>query len=303
MKTALVILNPQAGLRKAAQHLSDILITLQSGGYLCSVLTTTRSGDATRFVLDHGRDKDLIVCIGGDGTYNEVAAGVVQTGLAIPLGYIPAGSTNDFANSLHLSGQIKTAAQDVVNGSVIKLDMGCFAGRYFAYVAAFGAFSKASYSTPQNLKNMLGHLAYLLEGIKDLANLHPIHMRIEANGQCFEDDYLFGAVSNSTSIGGMLHLKEEAVDMSDGLLELLLIRTPKSALELAQVLMALNSGKYEACDCIRFLSASRAVFSAEEEVNWTLDGEKAIGDKQLEITNLPGVIHFVMPKKREQDNG
>ena len=298
MKTALVILNPQAGMRKAAQNLSDILITLQQGGYVCTVLTTTCSGDATQFVLDHGRDKDLIVCIGGDGTYNEVAAGVLKAGLTTPLGYIPAGSTNDFANSLHLSAQMKTAAQDVVNGQVVPLDMGSFGGRPFAYVAAFGAFSKTSYSTPQTLKNMLGHLAYLLEGIKDLANLQPIRMFIEADGQAFQDDYLFGAVSNSTQIGGMLHLNPENVDMSDGLLELLLIRTPKSALELAQVLLALNTGNYDGCDCIRFLSARRLTFRTEADVDWALDGEKATGSRVLEIVNLPGAIRFVMPRDK-----
>ena len=145
---------------------------------------------------------------------------------------------------------------------------------------------------------MLGHLAYVLEGIKDLANLHPIRMFIEADGQAFQDEYLFGAVSNSTQIGGMLHLNPETVDMNDGLLELLLIRMPKSALELAQVLLALNTANYDGCDCIRFLSAKRLTFCTDAEVDWALDGEKASGDKTLEIVNLPGAIRLVMPAEK-----
>lgn len=296
MKKALVILNPQAGMRKGAQNLFDILQILQQGGYFCTVAITGGAGEATDFVLEQGGDKQLIVCIGGDGTYNEVAAGVLRAGFDVPVGYIPAGSTNDFANSLHLSPQIKTAAQDIVSGQERALDMGSFGGRYFAYVASFGAFTKTSYSTPQNLKNMLGHLAYLLEGIKDLTTLQPVHMRIEIDGQVFEDDYLFGAISNSTSIGGILKLKEDHVDMSDGLLELLLIRSPKNALELGQMLVALNTGEYAGCDCISFCSTGRAVVHTQGPLDWSLDGEHAEGAETLEIVNVPGVIRVIVPE-------
>lgn len=297
MKQALVVLNPQAGLRKGAQSLFDIVQTLQQGGFLCTVAVTSRAGEGTDFVLEQGRGKDLIVCIGGDGTYNEVAAGVLRAGLDVPVGYIPAGSTNDFAGSLHLSPQLKTAAQDIISGKERTLDMGSFGGRYFAYVASFGAFTKTSYSTPQNLKNTLGHLAYLLEGIKDLTTLQPVHMRIETDDRTLEDDYLFGAFSNSTSIGGLLRLKEDYVDMGDGLLELLLIRSPKNALELGQMLLALNTGEYAGCDCITFCSTGRALVNTEGPLDWSLDGERAEGEKELEISVVPGAIRVIVPDR------
>ncbi|MBE5778289.1 MAG: diacylglycerol kinase family lipid kinase [Clostridiales bacterium] len=297
MKKALVILNPRAGMRKGAQNLYDILAALQQGGYLCTLAITTKAGDGTDFVTEQAQDKDLVVCIGGDGTYNEVAAGMLQAGYTMPLGYIPAGSTNDFANSMNLSSNIKTAALDIVTGRETLLDMGSFGGRPFAYVASFGAFTKTSYSTPQTLKNMLGHLAYILEGLKDLTTLQPVHMRIETDVQAFEDNYLFGAFSNSTSIGGLLRLKKDYVDMGDGLLEVLLIRSPRNAMELGRMLVALKTGEYGGSECITFCSTRRAFIQTEKGMDWSLDGERAEGAETLEIVNLPGVLRLMVPEK------
>ena len=232
---------------------------------------------------------DLVVCCGGDGTFNETISGMLESGLNIPLGYIPAGSTNDFANSLHLSTDILEAAKRIVNGKPMQLDIGLFDNRYFSYVASFGAFSKASSSTSQSVKNALGHTAYVLEGIRELSQLRKIHMRLELDNEVLEDDYLFGAVCNSTSLGGILTLDPNQVDMGDGLFEVLLIRAPRDAVEITECIMAVQKQQYN-CRMMTFRSAQQVKISANEEVYWTLDGEKAPGYQNLNVTNLHHAI-------------
>ena len=239
---------------------------------------------------------DLIVCIGGDGTFNEVVSGVIQSGVRVPIGYIPAGSTNDFANSLHLSKGIVKAAHDIVQGEPVSLDIGTFNGRNFSYVASFGAFTKTSYATPQNVKNALGHLAYVLGGINSIASIRAEHMAFEVNGMKYEDDYIFGAISNSTSVGGILTLKPELVDMSDGEFELLLVKAPHDLVELGAIIHMLTTQNYED-EMITFINASEFNIHASKETSWTLDGEYQEGMEEIKVVNMHHAIDLIMNGK------
>ena len=202
MKQMLFVMNPYAGMRKANKVLTEILEIFNRAGYLVHFYTTAASGDGERFVQEHAPGHDVVVCCGGDGTFNETVSGILKSGCDIPVGYIPAGSTNDFASSLRLSSDPVQAARDIVSGEPERFDVGCFDGRYFSYVASFGAFTRASYSTPQSVKNALGHTAYTLSGIQELSQLKNEHVRLElTDGTVIEDDFLFGAISNSTSVG------------------------------------------------------------------------------------------------------
>jgi YegS/Rv2252/BmrU family lipid kinase len=214
----------------------------------------------------------------------------------VEIGYIPAGSTNDFANSLKLSKNILKAAEDIMEGSARQIDIGSFEGRNFSYVASFGAFTDISYKTPQNVKNSLGYLAYALEGIKDIGNLKSKHLRFIADGNVIEDDFIFGAICNSTSVGGVINLDPHLVDLSDGLFEILLIRLPKDLLELNEIIIALSSKKYKT-KMITFLSAGEIIVEAKESVDWTLDGEYALGDKIIHIKNINKAIKFITNNK------
>ena len=187
---------------------------------------------------------DGIVTIGGDGTFNETVTGLLESGLDLPIGYIPAGSTNDFAASLKLPLNPLNAAKAIVEGTPVSYDLGKFADRYFSYVASFGVFTKTSYATPQSVKNALGHTAYLLEGIQELSQLRKEHLRFEFDDRVIEDDFLFGAISNSTSVGGILTLDPKQVDMRDGKFELLLVRAPRDLMEVSECIMALQNKKY-----------------------------------------------------------
>lgn len=297
MRSMLVILNPRSGMKHGAKNLSEILTILQSGGYMPTVLQTEKPGDAAQFVRDYGASADVIVCIGGDGTLNEVVTGMVEAGYTQPIGYLPAGSTNDFAGSIGLSKDILTAAHDVISGEPATYDVGRFDGRCFTYVASFGAFTRTSYSTPQDIKNALGHVAYLLSGIYDLTRIRAIPMRVETDNEVFAGEYLFGAISNSTSIGGMLHLDPEVVDLNDSLLEVLLIRVPANAAELAQLLYALSSQSFGESDCIQFCSTTHVSVETKEDVDWSLDGEFAKGKEKISIVNVPDAIRVIVPAK------
>ena len=273
MKQLLLIINPGAGTKKAGKNLAAIISIFNCADYETRVYITQKHGDAIYAVKEFGPRMDLIVCCGGDGTLNETVTGIMEAKLDVKLGYIPAGSTNDFANSLKLSGDILTIAKQIVNGSEHQYDVGQFDDRYFTYVASFGAFTKASYATPSNIKNTLGHMAYILGGIQELSNIRAEHIRMELDGEVLEDDYLFGAVCNSTSLGGILTLDPSLVDMSDGKLELLLIRAPRDIQELHECIIALTTQKYN-CGMITFRSAGSIHVETREALTWSLDGER-----------------------------
>lgn len=292
MKKLLIILNPNAGMRKANRVLPEIISVFNRADFDVSVYITAHQGDAKGYVSRNAEGKDLIVCCGGDGTFNETVAGLLESGLDIPLGYIPAGSTNDFANSLGLSQDPVQAAQNIAAGKVERYDVGCFNGRYFTYVASFGAFTKASYSTPQNVKNALGHTAYILEGIQELSQLRTLPVKIELDGDVIEDDFLFGAICNSTSVAGILTLDPKQVDMRDGLFELLLVRAPKDIFEIRECIQAVQKQQYN-CKMITFRSAKEVKVYADPQMCWTLDGEKEEGHSQVLVENKHLAIGLV----------
>ena len=292
MKEMLFILNPKAGMRKATKMLADILEIFNRADFAVQVYVTAGPKDAVSAVKKHATGKDLLVCCGGDGTFNETVTGLMEAGLEIPIGYIPAGSTNDFAASLGLPTDPITAAKQIVEGSPELLDVGKFGDRYFSYVASFGAFSRASYNTPQNIKNALGHTAYLLEGIHELSQIRKIHMRFELGEDVVEDDYLFGAVCNSTSIGGILTIDPHQVDMGDGMFEVLLVRAPRDLTEIPECIMAVQKQQYN-CRMMTFRSVKSVKIFADQDINWTLDGEKAPGAKEITVANLHHAIQLI----------
>ncbi|MBQ6160380.1 MAG: YegS/Rv2252/BmrU family lipid kinase [Oscillospiraceae bacterium] len=302
MKQLLLIMNPAAGTKKANPHLPEILSVFGRAGYACTVWMTQKRGDGTALAAKYAGDADLVVCIGGDGTFNEVISGLVQSGAETPVGYIPAGSTNDFAASLGLSKNVIRAAQDIVAGQPVPYDVGRFRDRYFTYVASFGAFTKTSYATSQSVKNVLGHLAYILGGVKELSSLRRYHVRLTLeDGRQEEGDYLFGAVSNSTSVGGILTLDPEIVDMNDGQFELLLVKYPSGMGALAETIRALTTQHYDSPSLI-FRTARKLLAEADPGMDWTLDGEFAKGSSRIEIENLHSAVR-IMGRERQKLSG
>ncbi len=292
VKKMLFIMNPVAGMRKANRSLADILTVFNRAGFAVEVYMTACQGDAARIVERRAKGKDLVVCCGGDGTFNETVSGLLDLGQNIPIGYIPAGSTNDFARTLGLNGNPVKAAQRIVEGSPEKVDVGRFGQRYFTYVASFGAFTRASYATPQNIKNALGHTAYVLDGIQELSQIKKVHVKMEMNDETVEDDFLFGAICNSTSVGGILTLDPKQVDMADGKFEVLLVRAPRDLTEIAECIQAVQKQKYN-CKMITFRSASRIRITASAAMPWTLDGEKEGGHSEVEAKILHHAIEIV----------
>ena len=293
MKKLLFIMNPMAGMKKANKYLADIISVFNRADYDVLTYMTAAPGDCIAAVGQKAAGMDLVVCVGGDGTFNETVTGLRRAGLDIPVGYIPAGSTNDFAASLKLPTNIPDAARLIVEGEPVPYDVGSFGERYFTYVASFGAFTRASYATPQSIKNALGHTAYLLSGLQELSQIRKFHVRFELDeGTVIEDDFIFGAISNSTSIGGLLTLDPKQVDMRDGKFELFLVRAPKDVMELSECAKALTEQKYN-CKVITFCSASKITVTAPREMNWTLDGEMEPGHETVEVTNLHHAIRLM----------
>lgn len=284
-KKLLFIVNPRAGKTKSRAPLFDAVSIYSEAGYLVCVKQTKHRGDATRLAAELGAEFDLVVCHGGDGTLNETVNGLMR----LPkerrplVSYLPGGSTNDFAASLNISSDLAVAAQRAMRMEKRDLDVGVFGSRNFVYVASFGAFTRTTYTVPQDIKNMFGHFAYMLEGVKDLETLRPYRMTITADGEPIRGEYLFGAVSNSTSIAGLMKISPEKVSFNDGQFELLLVPVPKSPQAVQALIRALVYQDYESSAGLIFRHVKHVVAETEENIPWTLDGEYAPGAPRIEI--------------------
>ncbi|MBQ8626409.1 MAG: diacylglycerol kinase family lipid kinase [Agathobacter sp.] len=288
-KKLLLIVNPVAGIRRGNNILLDIVSTFCEQGYECTTQITTLDTRATELVKRYGADKDTIVCVGGDGTFNETIAGCIELGIQPMIGYIPSGTTNDFASSLDLSLRPKIAVKNIAKRNIKTLDAGSFNGRVFAYTASFGIFTKAAYSTPTKQKNNLGYAAYILSGIKELGDIRSYKMKIETPNKTVEGNYIFGGICNSKRIGGMVQLPADVVDMNDGLLEAMFIKMPENPQEFMQVIFDLNTGNYES-NMFDFLSVDKLTITSDEKIDWTLDGEYQKGDNIITVEVIKDAI-------------
>lgn len=296
-KNLLFIMNPRSGLMQAPKYMAEIVGRFSGAGYLTQVLMTEGKGDARDFAAEYGGEADTVVVSGGDGTLNEVIDGLLSGGHSTPLGYIPAGSTNDFASSLGLPKSIPACVDRILNGTAGPIDIGCFNGRYFSYVASFGAFTSTTYSVPQNIKNIMGHSAYVMAGIKELAHIKSIHARITLekgtpDEEVHEGDYVLGGVCNSKSIGGIVSLQKLDVDLNDGLMEVLLIRMPKDLIELSDITASIVNGTFKSHQIEKY-SARSVTFEIDEDIHWTLDGEYEKGGRICEIKTIESAVSLI----------
>ncbi|MCR5649603.1 MAG: YegS/Rv2252/BmrU family lipid kinase [Lachnospiraceae bacterium] len=293
-KKLFFVYNPFAGKERIRSNLLDIIGILSGAGYEVTVHPTMKRGDAVKAVSEISDDYAMIVCSGGDGTLNETISGMMKGKKHIPLGYIPAGTTNDFARSLGIPSRMMAAADAIVSGKNFSCDIGTFNERYFVYVAAFGLFTDVSYDTDQYLKNTLGHSAYILEGAKRLGEIKNVHVKAAFNGITLEDDFMFGMVTNSRSVGGFKGLTGPDVDLNDGEFEVLLVRTTKTAAEFQEVLRAFFLGKGDAKYVYTF-KTSHMIIDTDEDVSWTLDGEFGGSIRHAQITNLKSAVEMKIP--------
>jgi len=281
---ALFVYNPKAGKAMIRGKLSDILELLEQGGYETLIRPTAKRGDACDYVKNCAPETELVVCGGGDGTLDEVVTGMLASGRNIPIGYIPAGSTNDFGISLRLPRNMLRAAEIAVTGRDFPCDVGTFNEDVFVYIAAFGLFTEVSYETNQDMKNVLGYMAYLLEGIKRLSSIRSYPLKLSYEDQVVKDEFIFGMITNSVSVGGFKQITGKNVVLDDGVFEVTLIRRPKNPLELNNVMAALLNRDINA-ECMFYFRADCLTIESREPIAWTLDGEFGGSHKQVIIRN------------------
>ena len=295
-KKMLFIFNPKAGKAQIKTHLLGIIDTFVKAGYEVEAYPTQGPKDAIEYTKKKAKDFDIVVCSGGDGTLDEVVSGLLQSDVKIPLGYVPAGSTNDFANSLKLPQTMIKAASTVVEGLDFPCDIGTFNDQIFVYVAAFGLFTDVSYGTQQELKNALGHMAYLLEGIKSLSAIKSYPMKFRYGDQVVEGDFIYGMITNSMSVGGIKGFTGPEIELNDGMFEVTLVRTPTTVAELNDLISALLNKDFGGDRLIHFKTDKMRVESGLE-VDWTLDGEYGGGHWQIFIENKKEAVTLRVPEK------
>ena len=294
-KKLFFVYNPKAGKAMIRSKLADILNIFAASDYELTVVPTRRQGEAREVVAERGGGYDLIVCSGGDGTLDETVTGLLEGGYRVPLGYIPAGSTNDFGGSLALPKNMIRAAETIVNGVNFPCDVGSFNDDVFVYIAAFGLFTDVSYETAQDMKNVLGHIAYLLEGMKRLSKVRSYPMKVSYEGKTIEDDFIFGMITNSTSVGGFKNITGKNVKLDDGVFEVTLIKTPKNVVDFNNIMLSLLNRDIDT-DTMYCFRTAEVVLESKEPVAWTLDGENGGTHTEVRIRNINKRIEIRVKK-------
>ncbi len=296
-RRALLIVNAKAGNTRGESMIGPAVTALSEGGWETTAFTTTCRGDATRIAADYGADCDLLVCSGGDGTMNEVIRGLMllEKEQRPAIGYIPLGSTNDFAAALRLPKTREQMIDVAINGVEREVDVGCFNGRHYAYLASFGAFTDMSYSTPQEAKNTFGFLAYLGSGMTSLANIRPIPMTVLVDGKLIHEEFAFGAVSNTACVAGVINYRNAAIDLNDGLFEVILIKYPNNPIEIGRIAHSITAGDFD-CDLVTHFRCSEIGFSFDDPIPWMLDGELAECGHEIIIKNVHSAVRIMVPR-------
>ncbi len=302
LKKLMLILNPVAGRGAGLDSLAMVLEVLHRGGYIPSVFFTSGAGDATKLVLEHAESFDCVTCIGGDGTLSETVAGLAQLENPPLLGYIPQGTANDVASTLNLSKMPLVAAKTVTGGVPVPIDVGRFnESEYFTYVAAFGAFTEVSYETPRELKQTLGHLGYVLTAMTKLPGVTDCEVTVEYDSGIIKDRLVFGSVSNSTSVAGIMKLSDSVVELNDGLFEVILISSPANLGELNSIIGNVLSGNFSGSQVI-LLKSSKIKFTFDRPVKWTRDGENGGMHQQVSLENIHAPLKIMANTKKKRNN-
>ena len=300
MKKLLFVYNPRAGKELLKPKLADVIDIFVKAGYEVTVHPTQAYRDAYYQIKEYEVGKyDLIACSGGDGTIDEVATGMMKRREmgkdVVPVGYIPAGTTNDFAKSLHIPRKPLAAADNAVKGVPFPCDIGKFNDSVFVYIAAFGIFTDVSYETDQAVKNVLGHMAYILEGAKRIFNIPSYKIKVEHDGEVIEDEFIFGMVTNSRSVGGFSNMVGKNIVFDDGLFEVTLIKTPKNPIALQEIIAALLIEQVDTKHMYTF-KTKKITFDSVEEIPWTLDGEFGGEQDYVEIENVQKAMEIMVPE-------
>ena len=294
MKKMLLFVNPAAGREEMRGALMDVISRFTAAGYEVTCHPTQKPHDISEVIRDRGGQFDMIVACGGDGTLNETVTGLMHLNKKPKplLGYIPTGTVNDFATSLHIPKTIPEAVENIISGVPFPVDMGGFNDQYFTYVAAFGAFTEVSYVTPQDQKKMLGHLAYVLQGMQQLGRIESIHTRVTYDGGAFEGELLYGSMSNSTSVAGFVRLPETMVHLGDGESELVLVRDPGNVAAFAELVTSVLSERFDS-ENLLILQTRSASFHFDRPVAWTRDGEAGGEYTDIALRNCPRAVRMI----------
>ena len=293
-QNVLLIINPVAGRKKAKRVSRKIIKALPESKYKITFFSTTRKGEAIQLVKEHVAEAHKIICCGGDGTLNEIFTGLTLAGSHIPVGYIPTGTTNDLARSLGLPVRTRKAIDTAIHGQIRKHDVGAFnKEQCFSYVASFGAFTKVAYSTPQWLKNLMGHAAYLFHGLLSIGDIHPHGVTVVADGKEIAGEFIFGSVSNSRVIAGLVKLPKSGISFVDGEFEVMLIKKPKDRKALQSIVHGILHQKYDD-RYVHFFKAKELSLAFEKSTAWTIDGEYAGTHDTVRIKNLHQMAQVVV---------
>lgn len=291
MKHCFLFANGKAGKQRIKTQLAEVIDLLNQHDYDCTVVFSQYPHHVEELVFALDEKVDLVLISGGDGTLNEAINGLMKSGKQVPLGYLPSGTTNDFASSMGIPKDCVKALKMILSGQPILIDVGRMENHYFGYVASFGAFTESVYRTEQSVKNAIGYAAYLLEGVKSIVDIRPVQMKITLDEGVMEGNYIFGAITNSTSIAGFVKLDKHLVQMNDGLFELLLIECPKDLSQIARIANYINNHNYNN-EFMKLIQTKRVKIECNRKIDWNFDGEQVEGKQEMVFEIVPDAIYL-----------
>lgn len=289
----LLITNPASGKGTIKKDLYKIIKNFKKLKFKIDLKYTNIDYNASKIVMNYDKECDVIIVLGGDGTLNEVVTGLTESNKKIKVGFIPIGTTNDFAKSLRIKKNRIELSKTILDKDIKNCDTGKINDKYFNYVAAFGVFTETSYATSREQKRKFGRLAYVFNGIKELFKIKKHKAKIYVDDMIITDDFIYGGISNSKSIAGFELYDKDEVDMSDGKFEAMFIKMPKNFFRKIKLGFDLLFKNRKNSDIICF-KVSKIVIEVEEPVDWTMDGEYAGRYSVVKIENLQKNMSFLV---------
>lgn len=294
-KNILIIVNPNAGKGNVQKKIHKIASNFSKQNYLVDIIYTKKDYSASDIINDYKGNLDIVICCGGDGTLNDLINAIMKMEVKPKISFIPLGTMNDFANTVGLFRFKFWLPNNMRNAKHIKIDIGSFNGKYFNYVAAFGAFTMVPYVTKQKLKKVFGKFAYFIVAIRYLAKIKSYNLKIEVDGKVTEGEFIYGSISNSKSIGGFKWFRKREIDIGDGKYEVILIKKPKHKIGIVNVAINILFKRYNNEKHFIYMQGSNIKIIPKTHLKWTLDGEYGGRIKEVEIKNNKQEIELIIP--------
>lgn len=288
------IFNPKSGREKAASKLQEVIRYLFEDGHMVSMRFTKEKHDGTRFAQEAVKDQvDRLVAVGGDGTVNEVASGLIGMDSKIPLAIIPAGTVNDFATYMNLPLDTWEILKTIVGDTYVDVDCGLCGDKHFLNVGAAGIFTDVAHKTSSEMKSALGRVAYVFQALKGITpdKLRPMALRLTSKERTAELRAHLFIIANTKSVGGFARMAPLA-SVTDGMMDVVVVKEMPLT-DLVTTYMRIRDGEHIHHPKVEYFKSAEIFVESEEDVEVDIDGEY-YGNLPVRFKVIPAALRLLI---------